>query len=104
MHSVPHSVRTVLRYITATNDKVGSVKCSRKNLRLHKRAVTESTEQILWLRELSLGVKQIATRFRSRWLDPAVSCSWCFIISQWAFISTMLQTEVFRINVHKKLY
>jgi hypothetical protein len=82
-------------------DKVEIVNCPRKKLGFHKSAVTESTEQIVWLRKLSLGVKQIAARFKSKWLDPAVSCSRCVITLQWTFISTTLQTGVFRIIVHK---
>ena len=81
-HSGPHSVRTVLRYITVKNDKVGIVNFPRKKPGFHKHAVTETTEQILWLRKLSPGVKQTAAIFKSRWLDPAVSCSWCVITLQ----------------------
>jgi hypothetical protein len=44
-----------------------------EKLGFHKRAVRESIEQILWLRKLSLGVKRTAARFKSRWLEPAVT-------------------------------
>lgn len=46
--SVPHSVRTLLRYVTVTNDKVGTGNCPRGGgtLGFHKRAVSESRERI----------------------------------------------------------